>query len=325
MEKLELIISIAGLAIILMGLLGYLFLQSRVSQKKIEPAQSSEDISTQIPTQASIDPIVMTAGTEEPKKAKEDFSTQEPISPVLKTPGNLTDLNLSHDSNIDMSEEMLEQLQSEISAASRLAVQAGPTGQTAQTAQTAQTGGRAVQDPFSNGQWSEIVKKTFKQRTDLNQQKVSDRQRRLKGFVIIHVMAPQGLSFYGGDVLEVLTNLGLRFGEQQIFHKFNDQGQKLFSISQAVEPGWFDINNMTLISTKGLSCFFDLASAPNPKQAFRGLLACVHELAHYLRAEILDENHQLLTQEAIAKILKRIKSDEVGVGIAQGQVETTEV
>jgi len=293
MEKLELIAMIGGF-VVLFGFLGFALLKFRKDKKDktdFNEPNADQDLEpvTQV-TQVSIDPVVVAGSTQEPKKVKEDFSSPEPISSVLKPMAN-TSFNL--DGLEDEEDKHLERVRAEISSASLLA---------------AKTGGNSC---VSEGQWTEIVKKTFKTRTDLNQQRLQERERYLKGLVIINIMAPKGLSFYGGDVLDTLTNLGLRFGELGIFHKFDERGQKLFSISQAVNPGFFDINNMPLSSVKGLSCFFDLETVAYPKQAFRALLACVHEVSHYLKGEILDEHRQPLTQEVITDILKRIKSGEV--------------
>lgn len=192
---------------------------------------------------------------------------------------------------------VLKKIQEEIAYASK------------QAAKTEKLGAVST-DPFSNGQWMEAVKKTFKYRTDVNSRRMDDREKLLQGLVIVNIMAPAGLFFYGRDVLENLNSLGLRFGELGIFHKFNERGEKIFSISQATEPGSFDINNMPLCSIKGLTCFFDLSKVTQPKYAFRALLACVHELAHGLKGQILDDKMKPLTQEAITEMLKRIKAGE---------------
>lgn len=255
MEKLDLIISIAGLAIIFVGSVGYMF--SRSFRKSNVHNTSIAEPVAEVATQSGMNPVILENSLQEPVMTESASSEKNEENKENLVPSKPVSLNL-----------------------------------------------------FESEEWAAIVKKTFKQRTDLNRQRLSDQQRRLGGLVVIHVMAPQNMAFYGGDVLEVLTHLGLRFGDRRIFHKFNEQGQKLFSIAQAVEPGCFDINNMTLISVRGLSCFFDLSAASNPKQAFRNLLACVHEIAHYLRAEILDEHYRPLTQETIAQILKKIKVDE---------------
>lgn len=280
MERYELAMLIFGMVIVV-GLIAYLSLRVREHANKNKNKIATET-GAGVETEAvapTVD-IIAESRNLKPEPVLENISNLEP-------------------SDLELDAEGLKKIQEDIAYASMQAVKKPASS--------------IVSDPFANGQWTEAVKRTFKYRTAVNARQINDREKMLQGLVIINIMPPAlggSLGFYGRDILNILNSLGLRFGELGIFHKFNDKGEKIFSISQATEPGIFDMNNMPLCSIKGLSCFFDLGKVSQPKYAFRSLLACVHEIAHYLKAEILDDKMQPLTQIAITEMLKRIKAGE---------------
>lgn len=116
----------------------------------------------------------------------------------------------------------------------------------------------------------------------------------------VHVMATTQL-FEGRQLLELLLQYGLRFGDMDIFHRHEHptgQGDVLFSMAQAVEPGTFDINSLSRDLVPGVSFFMSL---PGKKStlAFDLMMDTARRLAHELHAELLDANSQALTQEVM--------------------------
>ena len=291
MEKYELAGLIAGL-VILMGFIAWAFLNTREASHKqkgeLKKESKAEKAIQQNGSPDHVEPMdgPELAGVMHPASAEAIAKLSETLAESLAE-------------SLEPNAQSLQKIQDEIAYASKQAVK-----------KEVSSSSHASTDPFSNGQWAEAVKRTFKVRTDVNARKINDREKMLQGLVIINIMAPGSGFFYGRDVLNILNSLSLRFGELGIFHKFNEKGEKIFSVSQATEPGVFDINNMPLCSIRGLTCFFDLGKVSQPKYAFRSLLASVHEIAHYLKAEILDDKMKPLTQNAITDMLKRIKMGE---------------
>lgn len=113
----------------------------------------------------------------------------------------------------------------------------------------------------------------------------------------IHVMATTQL-FEGRQLLELLLQYGLRYGDMDIFHRHEHptgQGDILFSMAQAVEPGTFNINTLSRDLVPGVSFFMSL---PGKKStlSFDLMVDTARRLAFELQADLLDAHSQVLTQ-----------------------------
>ena len=276
MQNFDTFLLVTGLVIIV-GFLTVALIKTRSSRR-----EETQEI--QEPQEPAVDHVVPAVSVEEEK-------------PVTITP-----------TVIDAAEAMPKQMAPEFKAAEPVVADLKTPMESSPVEPTPKPSDNA--NPFTNGEWVKVIRKTFKARVEHNNQQVARHDRQMGGLVIVNVMAQHGFAFHGTDIFNVLNNVGCRFGELGVFHKFNPKGDKLFSVSSAVEPGYFDVNNMNLMSTPGLTCFFDLEEVENPKYSYRTLLACAHELAHFLNGSIFDEHHQPMTTESIAATLARIKVND---------------
>ena len=127
----------------------------------------------------------------------------------------------------------------------------------------------------------------------------------------IHVMATTQL-FEGRQLLELLLQYGLRFGDMDIFHRHEHptgQGDILFSMAQAVEPGTFNIDSLSRDLVPGVSFFMSL---PGKKStlAFDLMIDTARRLAYELQADLLDANSQVLTQAELDQWREAVVSYE---------------
>lgn len=86
----------------------------------------------------------------------------------------------------------------------------------------------------------------------------NDAMPEVSPIVILHVMSKKAHVFSGYELLQALLSSGLRFGEMNIFHYYNDpQSPKdiTFSLASATEPGTFDMLAMGGFSCPGLTLF----------------------------------------------------------------------
>jgi cell division protein ZipA len=126
--------------------------------------------------------------------------------------------------------------------------------------------------------------------------------------IVINVMAEGGYTIPGKQLLESLLACDLRFGEMDIFHRYT-RGKKrktLFSVANLVKPGTFDIDRMDDFSTPGISMFMPLPGPPDPQDAFRLMLETARALAGQLGAEMYDDQHCKLRQQALEHMRERI-------------------
>lgn len=129
--------------------------------------------------------------------------------------------------------------------------------------------------------------------------------------IAVHVIC-RGAPFKGEDLLRCLLGCGLRYGEMSIFHRHempNGQGRVLFSMAKAVEPGIFDIENMTDEDIPGVSFFLTLPGV-NSLQAYEIMIDSAKRLAFELNGELLDVQQAPLTRQLVDHYRERVSEFE---------------
>lgn len=123
---------------------------------------------------------------------------------------------------------------------------------------------------------------------------------------ILHVIAKKGKTFAGYELLQIILSSGLRFGDMNIFHYYqNPEAQEnvLFSLASATEPGIFDLAKMDTFSCKGLSLFMQkTGDEEEDKTRYTHMLETAAHLAEDLGGLLLNSQKQLvpMKQGAIA-------------------------
>ena len=118
----------------------------------------------------------------------------------------------------------------------------------------------------------------------------------------LNVLSKQDDYFSGDEVLSVLLEHDLRFGDMQFFHRHEEaagRGSILFSVADMMKPGVFDIDNMPTLKTKGLVFFLTLPGPIHMLAAFEMMLETATSVAHHLNGDLRDEARSVLTQQAL--------------------------
>ncbi|HVL01799.1 MAG TPA: cell division protein ZipA [Dongiaceae bacterium] len=142
----------------------------------------------------------------------------------------------------------------------------------------------------------------------------------LQEVLVMNVMARQG-ELPGGDLLRVLLSCGFRFGEMNIFHRYEQhsgKGAMLFSVANVVEPGTFDLDNMDNFSTPGICMFMQLPGPKRPMHAFEIMMDSARKIANLLEADIRDEQHNILRQQTAEHYRQRVLDFERKLLTLQG-------
>lgn len=113
----------------------------------------------------------------------------------------------------------------------------------------------------------------------------------------------------GNDLVNAVTDAGLRFGDMEIFHHYGlgdrGDGAPLFSLANLYEPGTFDIQRMDLFSTRGVTMFLQL-----PVRGVDGEVACelfvstAERIAGRLGCRLYNQSHQELAAHDL-EIMRR--------------------
>ncbi len=122
-------------------------------------------------------------------------------------------------------------------------------------------------------------------------------QEKPEKFVVINVLAET--RFHGQALLETLVDLGMTFGEMDIFHRLSEAGKPQFSLVNAVEPGTFDPSVMDQMETPGVMIFMRVHEVDNPVEVFDEMVSVARRLADDLGGRLLDESRSAMTAQTM--------------------------
>jgi len=121
--------------------------------------------------------------------------------------------------------------------------------------------------------------------------------------ISLHVVADPGTSFNGAAILNLMRELGLEFGDMNIFHCFGMEGMRgrrpWFHLANMLEPGSFDPDAMQEFSTRGLSLFMQLPAPVDGDVALDLMLDTARQLAEHLGGRVMTHDRRPLTETYI--------------------------
>ena len=118
----------------------------------------------------------------------------------------------------------------------------------------------------------------------------------------IHCIARDELGFSGKDILYLFNSCDLRFGEMDIFHRFEQadgRGNIQFSVAQSYEPGIFVPAAMAQQHFRGLSFFMSLPGPSKAPEAYEAMSEMARVIARNLGADLIDGARSALTTQTI--------------------------
>jgi cell division protein ZipA len=115
--------------------------------------------------------------------------------------------------------------------------------------------------------------------------------------VTLRLVARDGGSFRGDELILSMRGIGLRHGKFGIFHRYDgsEQDKTIFSAASLVEPGSFDLSNIKEQELPGISLFSIFPGPIDGAEAFDLMMAAARALAQSLDAELLDESGSTLS------------------------------
>lgn len=111
------------------------------------------------------------------------------------------------------------------------------------------------------------------------------------------------LSHVAGEELhQALESCGLQFGAHDVYHRFSKTGERVFSVTSMVKPGFLIPEDKGELRTPGVSLFLQLPGAMAGEAAFDDLFTTAQTLAERLDASLLDRQRQPLTTDMITRM-----------------------
>jgi len=130
---------------------------------------------------------------------------------------------------------------------------------------------------------------------------------------MLNVVARSPSGFKGEDILHILLACDLRFGDMSFFHRHEQEagrGPIQFSVANMMQPGVFDIDNMSDFNTPGLVFFLTLPGPEDMMQAFDYMMETAHAVARNLDGDVLDESRSVITKQTLEHSRQKIRDLE---------------
>ncbi len=124
----------------------------------------------------------------------------------------------------------------------------------------------------------------------------------------INVVANSPMGFPGNTIAAVANDLGMRFGEMNIFHHHRDQGPLNYSMANLFRPGYFDRDNLEKFRTKGLTLFMQVPRVAECVNVFSDMVSTAMHLADRMGGRLVDQDMKSLTESGINIIRRQIDS-----------------
>ena len=120
--------------------------------------------------------------------------------------------------------------------------------------------------------------------------------------LVTHVVPHDEEGFCGEDILYLVNSCDLRFGEKEIFHRFEKPGGEgcvEFSMANSFKPGVFDPENLLYERIHGISLFMSLPGPVHAMDAFEAMTEMASVIARNLGGDVHDETHSIMALQTI--------------------------
>ena len=131
----------------------------------------------------------------------------------------------------------------------------------------------------------------------------------VEDIVVIHIEVPATERVTGQQLIPLLKDSGMQFGEMGIFHRQDDRNiasTPLFSLANSREPGTFDIDADDF-DVLGLTLFFTLPGPEDPVVALDEMIKLAEILKTELRADWLDSGRNPLNIQILEHLRQKVR------------------
>ena len=126
--------------------------------------------------------------------------------------------------------------------------------------------------------------------------------------VSVYVLAAKDSLIKGEQILSSSYALKLIHGDMKIFHRHSDVNNKIqFSMANIQDPGWFDIENMHEMKTKGVSFFMQVNLVDDASDVLDEMLISAHKLSSMLGATLCGAQRQPLDVTSTKDLRDKVK------------------
>lgn len=126
--------------------------------------------------------------------------------------------------------------------------------------------------------------------------------------VTLFILAAEQQLIHGTELLQVALKTDMKLGDMDIFHRQADGSDTpVFSMANALKPGYFDKEAWNTFESKGLVMFMTLPGPMLALDAWDAMLATAKRMTEVLGAQLLDDEHQPLTRQKEGRIREEMR------------------
>ncbi len=127
--------------------------------------------------------------------------------------------------------------------------------------------------------------------------------------ITVSIMSREPYGFEGANLMAALASAQLDFGKNDVFHRYEDN-RILFSVVNAVEPGYFFIETLAEDHIPGITLILLPEQMANPLAVFEKFIRAAKQVAFAINGELLDMQHKPLTLETIELYRKDVQTSK---------------
>lgn len=116
------------------------------------------------------------------------------------------------------------------------------------------------------------------------------------------IVATNDEGFNGTELFDVLDDVGLEYGNLQIFERLDARRLVDFGIASMVKPGIFPSTNLAAFHCPGIVFFMQPSKLDNPVAVFDDFVRTFQFVATQLGGEMWDHHREPLTEETIVQL-----------------------
>lgn len=135
--------------------------------------------------------------------------------------------------------------------------------------------------------------------------------RSFERIITLHVVARDGETIAGPELVVAAERSGLTFGDMDIFHRMVDgyaERGPIFSVANMMRPGSFDMATIQDLRTPGVTFFMTLPGPLRAIDAWDTMLPAAQRFADLLDAQVLDEQRNALARQTIQHVREEMRA-----------------
>ena len=168
-------------------------------------------------------------------------------------------------------------------------------------------GARVIGESSAPNELAEMGHKRDSRTEEMSQEYNSSKEAEdIRDIIVLNVLTDSE-RIKGQELLEFLMENEMSYGEMEIFHKLDNQGEVLFSLANAIEPGTFDLSDIEEFEIQGVTLFMQIDGANQAERIFDDMLELARKISGKFSSQIFDGTRSALTQQTIGHIRQNIR------------------